>query len=311
MTDIFDGGLYKDVKYLFESEMTIGLGLYTDDYQQFQSNKHSMTIVHLTVLNINPKHWMENQLMLQVAILPRPNKLQDMSIFRPLLGGLEQLCKNGIIVETETGPLRVHAHLLFYGSDILAVAKMAGHSSHTHYYRCRFCLIRDEFMLNWMTFPPKPTSRTHKIEYFKEQKTAEAKAKNKERGQTNASIFACLPTFYGATFFPNDLMHLLLGIGKQLWRIIIGEYGKGGNPLYLPPKMCREFGERIANLRKLSTDFAGDYGNISSHSGFYWSIDWIHFVLYLVSSLLLEYYTDESTCDALINLAMAFKYIYS
>ncbi|KAG2221666.1 hypothetical protein INT45_002704 [Circinella minor] len=269
MTDIFDGKLYNNVKHLFENELVIGLGLYTDNYQQFKSSKHSMTIVHLTVLNINPKHRMENQLMLQVGILPRPNKPQDMTFFKPLLSDLEQLCKSGIIVETEVGSLRVHAHLLFCGGDILAVAKMAGHSSHTHYHGYRFCLIRGEFMLNHMTFPPKPTSRPHKIESFKKQKTDEDKTKNKERGQSNPSIFAYLPTLHGATFFPNNLMHLLSGVGKQLWRIIIGEYGKEGNPLYLPPRTCREFGELIADSHKLSVSFAGDCSDIYFHSGFY------------------------------------------
>ena len=32
MTNVFNSELYKDVKHLFKSEMTIGLGLYTDDY---------------------------------------------------------------------------------------------------------------------------------------------------------------------------------------------------------------------------------------------------------------------------------------
>ncbi|KAG2215276.1 hypothetical protein INT45_004095 [Circinella minor] len=209
MTDIFDGKLYNNVKHLFENELVIGLWLYTDDYQQFKS----------------------------MGILPGPNKPQDMTFFKPLLSDLEQLCKNGIIVETEAGSLRVRAHLLFCGSDTLAVAKMAGHSSHTHYRECRFCLICGEFMLHHMTFPPKPTSRP------------------------------C--------------------VGKQLWRIIIGEY----------------------DSHKLSASFAGDCSDIYFHSGFYRSINWIHFALYLVPSLLLEYYTDESTCDALMNLATAFKYI--
>ncbi|KAG2224396.1 hypothetical protein INT45_002935 [Circinella minor] len=257
MTDIFYGKLYNNVKHLFENELVIGLGLYTADYQQFKSSKHSMTIVHLTMLNINPKHRMENQLMLQVGILPEPNKPQDMTFFKPLLNDLEQLCKNGIIVETEANPLCVHAHLLFCGGDILAVAKMAGHSFHTHDRGCRFCLIRGEFMLNCMTFPPKTTLRTR--------------------------------------------------VGKQLWRIVIGEYGKEGNPLYLSPKTCREFGELVADSCKLSAVFPDDCGDICIHGGFYRSIDWIHFVSYLVSSLLLEYYTDKSTCDALMNLATAFK----
>ncbi|KAI9246296.1 hypothetical protein BDA99DRAFT_543388 [Phascolomyces articulosus] len=138
------------------------------------------------------------------------------------------------------------------------------------------------------------------------------KDKNRNTGQVHASPFSSLPTFHSATFFPSDLMHMLAGIGKQIWHMISGDFGKEeGHLLYLAPCTCQEIGDLIVNSYTLSTNFSSNCGNIDTHSSFYRSIDWIHFTLYLLSSILLEYYSDQRTCDALILLAKIFKYICS
>ena len=148
----------------------------------------------------------------------------------------------------------------------------------------------------------KPVIR--RIETFKQR--------NNEIGQSAASPFANLSTFHGATFFPIDIMHLMKGVGEQLWNMIKGVYGKDDCPLYLLNVEQKQIGSRIASSRHLTpSSFSGDCGDVSLQTGFYRAVDWIHFVLYFVPTTILEFYDDRETRKALIDISIIYQYAFS
>ncbi|KAG2208192.1 hypothetical protein INT45_010943, partial [Circinella minor] len=365
MTDIFDGGVYKDLKETrFKKDLDLSISLFTDDFQTFKRGTHSMTLVHVVIHNLPPNIRMKDCYMLQPCIAPGPKKPADISTFlEPILEELNDLYRNGITVNIDGDDINIKVHLLFIGGDIPAVAKLAGHAGHQHYHGCRFCTIRGVFIKNRMIFPPNDMTLkelknliknnrskmsmeenvvqededtedesydqdqddTSDVEGMESDDLEQVRPKstirlstmyqteNKDLGQKKACLFSHLPTFHGATFFPVDPMHLLgPGIRKQLWRIMCGEYGKEGNPLYLTKSQRELIGSRIAGSRSLiPSSFSGDCGDISFQSGFYRAVDWIHFVLYLVPTTILEFYNANDTKQALVNLATIYRYTLS
>ena len=331
MKDCFDEGLYKDIKDTkFKDKMDLALSLYTDDFQVHKRGKHSMTIVHFVILNLPRDVRYEDQNMIQVCIPPGPNKADDLySFLDPVINELKDLCKNGMVIRMDSGEIMLKAHLLFIGGDILAVAKLAGHAGHKHYHGCRFCTIRGVYQLNRMTFPPVP--KKNQQQRIADSNSNTGTNQNDDRpkptirvsttykevdesvGQKQECPFTDLPTFHGATFFPIDIMHLLgPGIGKQLWSMIQGTYGTENCPLYLSNNNQELIGTRVASSRSLTpSSFSGDCGDISCQSGFYRAVDWIHFVLYIVPTTVLDFFTDSTTRKALIDISTIYRYAFS
>ncbi|KAI8376571.1 uncharacterized protein BYT42DRAFT_498503 [Radiomyces spectabilis] len=243
--------------------------------------------------------------MLQVCVTSGPNKPADIfSFLEPFLTEVHELSESGMIVRIGSDTLKVKGHLMFVGGDIPAVAKMCGHAGHNHYHGCRFCTIRgngrDEAQADHQ---PKASIRLSQTFQISDQCL----------GQQKASPFVTLSSFHGATFFLVDPMHLLgPGIGKQLWRLILGDYGESANPFYLLPKNRQLIGARIAASRSLiPSSFAGDCGDVATQSGFYRAVDWIHFVRFFVPTIVLEFYTDPGVRKAIIDLSEIYCYALS
>ena len=250
--------------------------------------------------------------MLQVCVTPGPQKPKDLySFLEPLHKELNDLCKDGMIVKTDTCDIKLCAHLLFIGGDIPAVAKIAGVGYHTSYHGCRFCTILGVYQGTQMTFPPVSKNDTRPKPVA--QLSSTYQKANKRIGQKTKCLFADLPTFHGATFFPIDIMHLLgPGLGKQLWKTIQGKYSKDTSPLYLSNAQQEVIGARIAASRNLTpSSFLGDCGDITVQSGFYRAVDWIHSVLYLVPTIVLEFYDDNTTRNALIAFVTIYRYAFT
>ncbi|KAG2214179.1 hypothetical protein INT45_009563 [Circinella minor] len=295
MRDCFDGGLYKDIKDKFQNKMDIALSLYTDDFQVYKRVKHTMTIVHFVILNPPEEVRYEDHNMIQVCIPPRPNKATDLNSFLgPVMRELNDLCEEGMIIRTDSGIYQNHR--MTFPPIIKKKAQQqiedqpAGNDS-------------SNCTANQQDNRLKPIIR---LSHTYEKSDINV-------GQKYKCQFSELPTFHGATFFPIDIMHLLgLGIGKQLWSIIQGTYVAETCPLYLSNAEQELIGTRIASSRSLTpSSFSGDYGDISFQSGFYCAVDWIHFVLYIVPTIILEFFTDEKTRKALIDLSNIYRYGFS
>ena len=331
---VFDGAVYKELlsNNIFQGEMDIALALYVDDFEAFKRGTNSMSICHVVILNLPEDVRYEDANMIQIYVASGPKKPKDIfSFLDPVLRELDELCTHGMIVETDEKRIPLKAHLLFVGGDIPGVANVAGHMGHQSYYGCRFCTIKGMYQENRMTFPPvsksKPqqhvtisTSSQEQHHNNKEdnrekpviQRIETFKRKNESIGQIDASPFANLCTFHGATFFPIDIMHLMKGIGEQLWKMIKGVYGKDGCSLYLSNVEQKQIGSRIASSRHLTpSSFSGDCGDISFQSGFYRAVDWIHFMLYFVPTTVLEFYVDVETRKALTDISIIYQYAFS
>lgn len=131
-----------------------------------------------------------------------------------------------------------------------------------------------------------------------------------EAGQRQVTPFGGSPTFHGASFFPMDIMHMLdLGIAKQLWNLISDskydvEEGEP-NPLSLPVFQCKAIGIQVPNARSFAKDFSGDCGDVYTRSGYYRAIDWLHFMMYLVPTIVVRYFKGQ-TRDAILHLVRVY-----
>ena len=75
-----------------------------------------MTIVHFVILNLPEEVRYEDHNMIQVCIPPGPNKATDLNSFLgPVMKELNDLCKEGIIIRTDSGDVMLKTHLLFVG----------------------------------------------------------------------------------------------------------------------------------------------------------------------------------------------------
>ncbi|OAD74799.1 hypothetical protein PHYBLDRAFT_61152 [Phycomyces blakesleeanus NRRL 1555(-)] len=98
--DVFDGHVYQSMKHLFSGENDIAISLSMDGF-----NPHnvpgSVTIVHATVLNLNPTISYEKNRMIQIAMLPGCTGPSDIwSFLEPMLRDLCLLQTEGMEVKT-------------------------------------------------------------------------------------------------------------------------------------------------------------------------------------------------------------------
>ncbi len=84
-----------------------------------------------------------DEYLLQLAILPGPNKPSDMDSFlRPIVDELNDLSSNGLIVRRNHQEVcRAKVYLMMASGDIPAVADMAHVAPHTSRHGCRICEV--------------------------------------------------------------------------------------------------------------------------------------------------------------------------
>lgn len=229
--DIFGSPVYQKLQDagLFRSKYDIALGLYVDGFKTFKKSNHSMTIIHFVNLNLPPTLRKERKSMIQIGLIPSYGEPKDLfSFLQPLMDDLKTLQNDGVFFKTLDGEtIHFRAHLLFATDDIPAAAKLCGHIGHMAAYGCRICKIKGSRVAATMSYPPA------QVELRKQQEFKEAiiSAKNDSgedlEGQIKPSLFADdIASFHGVSFFALDQMHLLSGVGKQLWKILTGHYNE-------------------------------------------------------------------------------------
>ncbi|OAD75688.1 hypothetical protein PHYBLDRAFT_143937 [Phycomyces blakesleeanus NRRL 1555(-)] len=221
--DVFDGHVYQSMKYLFSGENDIAISLSMDGF-----NPHnvpgSVTIVHATVLNLNPTIHYEKNRMIQIAMLPgctSPSAIW--SFLEPTLRDLHLLQTEGMEVKTLTTTIRAKIHILMATGNIPALAKLACHVSHTSKNGCRICHVVGQTPKHGQYFRMLPGTQTHLLESFRNYNLASSEDR---KGLNDQSPLASIETFSGPFFFALDKMHgLCHGIGKQVWGLVCGKYG--------------------------------------------------------------------------------------
>ncbi|OAD75976.1 hypothetical protein PHYBLDRAFT_142961 [Phycomyces blakesleeanus NRRL 1555(-)] len=121
--DVFDGHAYQFMKHLFSGENDIAILLSTDGFNPYNV-PGSVTIVHATVLNLNPMIHYEKNRMIQIAMFPSCTGPSDIwSFLEPMLRDLCLLQTEGMEVKTPAMMIRAKVYVLMVTGNIPALAK--------------------------------------------------------------------------------------------------------------------------------------------------------------------------------------------
>lgn len=84
--------------------------------------------------------------MIQIAILPGPNKPEDLDSFlSPLVDEIQNLSTNGMIVKRAGVEIcRARVHLVAATGDIVGISDLIHHAGHNSNHPCRYCLGKSE-----------------------------------------------------------------------------------------------------------------------------------------------------------------------
>ncbi|KAI9329702.1 hypothetical protein BD770DRAFT_304102, partial [Pilaira anomala] len=142
--------------------------------------------------------------IIDVACVPKTKNLQSFLV--PMIKELEDLSKNGIVVEFGDMKYRLKVHLFGSYGDIPSVSEVNSLKGHNSNYGCRFCTIRGKQVSRTMSFgnatnPPDDPIRKRTIEDFKNGDVV--------HGIKNPSIFRDLPSYLTPSFMGIDKFHLL------------------------------------------------------------------------------------------------------
>lgn len=333
MHDMIDSRLVKKCTQagFFDGDINLKLMLFTDDFRPFKQSTRSMMLVHAIVLDFPPEVRYEQNNMIQICITPGPRTVDAVSFLQPMIDDLKLMgSEEGIKVElSNKETVKVKAHLLVVGGDIPAVAKLAGHVGHISYFGCRLCEVKGSrqfytqalfkdcilsvFLIGKhngvsLIFPPETDNAPMRSK-------SSYQHSDHAKGQRYASPFADLSTFHGPTFFPPDIMHLLgHGIGHQLWKILRCVYNRNiaGNPLQLDAQARKKLAaQMIASRQTTPASFSGNSCDINQQASYFRAVDWIHFVRYIVPTVVLEFISDEDARRALLSLVQVYEVPFS
>ncbi|OAD66149.1 hypothetical protein PHYBLDRAFT_175446 [Phycomyces blakesleeanus NRRL 1555(-)] len=137
-------------------------------------------------------------------------------------------------------------------------------------------------------------------------------ASSSKKGLTGQSPFSLLDSFSGPFFFALDEMHSIChGIGKQVWGLMCGKYGKD-HPLSLSLAAQKEIGTAmVLTRRSIPTSFHSAWINIATRSGYFRAVDWADFSLFVIPTLVAERVHDQAACKALLDLVQTCNLIMS
>lgn len=198
---------------------------------------------------------------------------------------LEDLSKNGIVVEVGEKKYRLKVHLFGSYGDIPSVSEVNSLTGHTSYYGCRFCTFRGDRVSNTMCFGyatnnPNDPVKNRTIEDFKNGDVI--------HGIKKASIFKDLPSFIKPSFMGIDEFHLFaMNLSKQIrdWSC----QKKIKTMLYLKPRYQKEIAENLQDqCRFLPSIFEGDLKDLVTNLKNVRGVDYMVFLKFVVPTLLVE-----------------------
>ncbi|OAD68696.1 hypothetical protein PHYBLDRAFT_188654 [Phycomyces blakesleeanus NRRL 1555(-)] len=214
-----------------------------------------------------------------------------------------------MVVKTPSGDISAKVHVLMTTGDIPALGKMACHVGHMSKDGCRICHVVGQSPGHGQYFrmPSAITMRTpESFKHFDEV------ASSSKKGLTGQSPFSLLDSFSGPFFFALDEMHgICHGIGKQVWGLVCGKYGKD-HPLSLSLVAQKEIGTAMVSTRRsISTSFHGAWINIATRSGYFRAVDWADFILFVIPTLVAERVRDQAARKALLDLVQTCNLLMS
>ncbi|OAD66944.1 hypothetical protein PHYBLDRAFT_151882 [Phycomyces blakesleeanus NRRL 1555(-)] len=308
-TDVFDGQVYQQAKHLFSGKDDIAISLSVDGFMP-HNVPGSVTILHATILNLNPMVRYERSRILQIAMIPDPGAPANFwSFMEPTMKELLVLESKGMVIKTPNETISAKVHVLMVTGDILALAKLACHSGHMSKDGCRICHVVGQCPKHGQYFRTLPSTNIHTLESFQNFSQASASSRKGLNGQ---SPLATLKVFSGPLFFALDEMHgLCHGISKQVWGLVSGTYGTD-HCFALSSGVWKEIGTAMYKTRNtIPTSFHGDWRDVYKNPGSFKAVDWADFLLFVVPTLVAECIGDATARNALLGLVQACNLLMS
>ena len=220
MSDIHDGSVIKNLMrpgYFLSKPEHAALILNTDGVQAFNSSKHSIWLVYLTVANLPPEIRMNERNILLASVWFGPHKPSDMSlVLEPVISRIKELSSTGITANTPAGKKEIKAMVIAAVFHLPAKAAVLNTIQFNGYYGSLYCKDKGEnISAHHHVYPP---TAPHELRTEKEmmQWANEAKALGKPvygvKGPSILSRIVNIP--FGV---PVDYMHAVLeGVMKSL-----------------------------------------------------------------------------------------------
>ncbi|OAD74956.1 hypothetical protein PHYBLDRAFT_186588 [Phycomyces blakesleeanus NRRL 1555(-)] len=214
-----------------------------------------------------------------------------------------------MVVKTPSGDISAKVHVLMTTGDIPVLGKMACHVGHMSKDGCRICHVVGQSPGHGQYFRMSSAITMRTPESFKH---FDEVASSSKKGLTGQSPFSLLDSFSGPFFFALDEMHgICHGIGKQVWGLVCGKYGKD-HPLSLSLAAQKEIGTAMVSTRRsIPTSFHGAWINIATRSGYFRAVDWADFILFVIPTLVAERVRDQAARKALLDLVQTCNLLMS
>lgn len=220
LADIHDGSVIKNLMkpgHFLSKPEHAALILNTDGVQAFNSSKHSIWPVYLTVANLPPEMRMKERNIILASVWFGPHKPNDMSIIlEPVVSSVKELSSTGITASTPAGKKLIKAMIIAAVFDLPAKAAVLNTIQFNGYCGCIYCKDKGENVsAHQHVYLPMAS---HELRTEKEmiQWANEAKARGKPvygvKGLSILSKIVNIP--FGV---PIDYMHAVLeGVVKSL-----------------------------------------------------------------------------------------------
>ena len=140
LADIHDGSVIKNLMkrgHFLSKQEHAALTLNRDGVQAFNSSKHSIRPVYLTVANLAPEMQMKERNIILASVRFGPHKPNDISIIlEPVVSSVKELSSTGITASTPAGKKLIKAMIIAAVFDLPEIAAVLNTIQFNCYYGC-------------------------------------------------------------------------------------------------------------------------------------------------------------------------------
>ena len=140
LADIHDGSVIKNLMkrgHFLSKQEHAALSLNTDGVQAFNSSKHSIRPVYLTVANLAPEMRMKERNIILASVWFGTHKPNDISIIlEPVVSSVKELSSTGITASTPAGKKLIKAMIIAAVFDHPEKAAVLNTIQFNCYYGC-------------------------------------------------------------------------------------------------------------------------------------------------------------------------------
>ncbi|CAO0803535.1 unnamed protein product [Mucor circinelloides] len=257
--------------------------------------------------------------MISLSVIGGLGKSKDiMSFLKPILDQIHLLNQNGLCVKEKDWVVHTgFVHLLGCTGDIPGIAELMGRHGHTSFFGCRMCQVQGvhpQGSVNGMYFPGTGGADDRTIE--------ELMNGDPDRNLNAVELLFChLDAFTEVELFLGDEMHLLgqQGLSKLLvFNMLNPRTADSFLPLTPPSPSSSLLSEPQPPVQFFVKSLQDRYSRFSTkikafhtptfdgcwdpNFGYYRSIDYLNFLLFVASKIIVDKLVDSRARSALMAL---------